>query len=48
MGLTNFLKRHHQTITLASAAVVIATFLIKDVLREDTKQLVDELSGAQQ
>jgi hypothetical protein len=48
MNIITVLQKHHQAVTFASAAMVIATFLIKDVVRDDTKERLDELNAASQ
>ena len=42
-----FLRRHHRFVTFVSAAAVLGAFLLKDVVREDTKELLDAIEGAQ-
>jgi hypothetical protein len=41
-----FLQRHHRFVTFVSAAAVLGAFLLKDVVREDTKELLDAIESA--
>jgi hypothetical protein len=48
MKIIKFMQQHHWAVASLSAAAVIATFHVKDVIREDTKQLLDTMNSAQQ
>jgi hypothetical protein len=45
-SLIEFLRRNRHSVTVISAAAVFAAFLAKDVVREDTKDLLDKIEGA--
>jgi len=46
MSVVIFLQHHRDFVTLVSGAAVLAAFLTKDVVREDTKALLDKIEGA--
>jgi hypothetical protein len=46
LAVTAFLQRYQHTVTLLSAAAVLAAFLVKDVIRENIKEFLDDVESA--
>ena len=46
--LLTLARRYRHVVTSVSAAIVLAAFLIKDVIREDTRQRLDTIDSAAQ
>lgn len=45
--LREYLRRHHQWLTLIGALIVFLTFLVNDVLRERLKEMASSIAYAQ-